>query len=123
MNFALILFLLTVATGLVWALDRFVLARRRAADAPVPAWIEYPIPTPPPWWIDTHVAPAAVFTSAFRSGQSAMASLPSFIFSVSRFGEATEPQSRWSRPMTIGAFTCPVRTSSLNARPAFSRSP
>ncbi len=43
MNFALILFLLTVATGLVWALDRFVLARRRAADAPVPAWIEYPV--------------------------------------------------------------------------------
>ena len=43
MNFALILFLLTVATGLVWAVDRFVLARRRAPDAPVPAWIEYPV--------------------------------------------------------------------------------
>ena len=28
--------------------------------------------------------------------------------SVSRFGEATEPQSRWSRPITIGAFTRPV---------------
>ena len=43
MNFALILFLLTVATGFVWALDRFVLSRRRAADATVPAWIEYPV--------------------------------------------------------------------------------
>ena len=43
MNFALILFLLTVATGLVWALDRFVLAKRRAPDAPAPAWIEYPV--------------------------------------------------------------------------------
>ena len=43
MNFALILFLLTVATGFVWALDRFVLSRRRAPDAPVPAWIEYPV--------------------------------------------------------------------------------
>ena len=43
MNFALILFLLTLATGLVWALDRFVLARRRAPDAAVPAWIEYPV--------------------------------------------------------------------------------
>src|SRR6187200_2436303 len=43
MNFALILFLLTVATGAVWLLDRLVLARRRAPDAPVPAWIEYPV--------------------------------------------------------------------------------
>ena len=31
----------------------------------------------------------------------------SFIPSVSRFGEATEPASRWSRPMTIGAFIFP----------------
>jgi len=43
MNFALILFLLTVATGAVWLVDRLVLARRRAPDAPVPAWIEYPV--------------------------------------------------------------------------------
>lgn len=43
MNFALILFLLTLATGVVWALDRFVLARRRAPDVPAPAWIEYPV--------------------------------------------------------------------------------
>jgi signal peptidase I len=42
MNFALILFLLTLGTGLVWALDRFVLARRRAPDEPASAWIEYP---------------------------------------------------------------------------------
>src|ERR1039458_1072325 len=29
------------------------------------------MPTPPPLWIETHDAPAAVFTSAFSSGQSA----------------------------------------------------
>ena len=43
--------------------------------------------------------------------------------SVSRLGEATEPASRWSRPITIGALTAPVRTSSLKARPIFARSP
>jgi signal peptidase I len=42
-NFALILFLLLVATGAVTALDRFVLRKRRSPDAPVPAWIEYPV--------------------------------------------------------------------------------
>ena len=42
MNFALILFLLTVATGVVWLLDRLVFARRRAAGDPEPWWIEYP---------------------------------------------------------------------------------
>ncbi len=65
------------------------------------------MPTPPPWWNETHDAPFTAFTSAFRIGQSATASVPSFIASVSRFGEATEPQSRWSRPITIGAFTSP----------------
>jgi len=71
----------------------------------------------------TQDAPLAVLTSALRSGQSAIASEPSFIASVSRKGDATEPQSRWSRPMTIGAFTLPLRTSSLKARPALARSP
>jgi signal peptidase I len=42
MNFALILFLLTVVTGAVWLLDRLVLARRRGPDEPEPAWLEYP---------------------------------------------------------------------------------
>ena len=42
------------------------------------------MPTPPPWWMDTHDAPEAVLTSAFRIGQSAMASEPSAIASVSR---------------------------------------
>ena len=51
------------------------------------------MPTPPPWWIDTHVAPLAVFSNAFSSGQSATASEPSCIASVSRFGLATEPES------------------------------
>ena len=38
--------------------------------------------------------PAAVLTSAFRIAQSATASLPSFIASVSRLGDATDPASR-----------------------------
>jgi len=42
MNFALILFLLTVATGVVWFADRVHLAKRRPAGAPEPWWIEYP---------------------------------------------------------------------------------
>ena len=45
------------------------------------------------------------------------------IASVSRYGEATDPQSRWSRPMTIGAATSPEATSSLKRSPARSRSP
>src|SRR5215218_1940318 len=55
-----------------------------------PAWIERPMPTPPPWWIDTHVAPEAVFSRAFSSGQSAIASEPSAIASVSRYVVATD---------------------------------
>jgi signal peptidase I len=43
MNFALFLFLLLVLTGVVSALDRFWLRKRRAADARVPWWIEYPV--------------------------------------------------------------------------------
>src|SRR5258706_3972098 len=42
MNFALILFLLTVATGAIALADRLFFARRRPADAPEPWWIEYP---------------------------------------------------------------------------------
>ena len=71
----------------------------------------------------TQVAPAAVLTSAFRMGQSAIASEPSRIASVSRYGDATEPASRWSRPITTGAETRPERTSSLIASPARARSP
>ena len=52
------------------------------------------MPTPPPWWNDTQVAPLAVFSSAFSIGQSATASEPSVIASVSRLGVATEPESR-----------------------------
>ncbi len=43
MNFALILFLLTIGTGAVWALDRFVLSKSRGDGEPAPAWIEYPV--------------------------------------------------------------------------------
>ena len=81
------------------------------------------MPTPPPWWNDTHVAPDAVFTIAFSSGQSAIASEPSAIDSVSRYGDATEPLSRWSRPITTGADSAPDATISLNRTPALSRSP
>ena len=41
MNFALILFLLLVATGALWALDRFVARKRRPPGAPAPWWVEY----------------------------------------------------------------------------------
>src|ERR1039458_3471134 len=60
------------------------------------------MPTPPPLWMLTQLAPAAVFTRALSSGQSAMASEPSRMPSVSRNGEATEPVSRWSRPIGDG---------------------
>ena len=42
----------------------------------------------------TRSAPFAHASKAFSTGQSAIASLPSFIFSVSRNGLATEPASR-----------------------------
>ncbi|MNN17802.1 hypothetical protein D3C81_1309960 [compost metagenome] len=80
------------------------------------------MPTPPPWCRLTQVAPPAVLSSAFSSGQSDTASEPSRIASVSRLGEATEPQSRWSRPITTGAFSSPDLTISLKARPARWRS-
>ena len=73
--------------------------------------------------MDTQVAPEEVAVRAFSKGQSAMASEPSSMPSVSRYGEATEPESRWSRPITMGAFTLPSRTSSLNSSPACWRSP
>lgn len=42
MNFALVMFLLLVATGAVWLLDHFVLKRDRGPDRPEPWWVEYP---------------------------------------------------------------------------------
>ncbi len=42
------------------------------------------MPTPPPWWIDTQAAPDATLTIALSSGQSAIASDPSAMPSVSR---------------------------------------
>jgi len=42
MNFALILFLATLATGAVALADRLVFARRRAPGDPEPWWVEYP---------------------------------------------------------------------------------
>jgi hypothetical protein len=65
------------------------------------------------------LAPAAVFTSALSSGQSAMASEPSRMPSVSRKGEATEPVSRWSRPITMGAFNSPVAHQAVDGQAEF----
>ena len=42
MNFALVLFLLLLATGAVWLLDHYWLRKLRAADRPEPWWVEYP---------------------------------------------------------------------------------
>jgi len=42
-SFALFLLTLLVVTGLVWLLDRFVLGKRRGADAKQPWWIEYSV--------------------------------------------------------------------------------
>ncbi|HMM54336.1 MAG TPA: signal peptidase I [Candidatus Desulfobacillus sp.] len=41
MNFALILFLLTLATGAVWLLDLLVMKKRRQPGAKEPWWVEY----------------------------------------------------------------------------------
>jgi signal peptidase I len=41
MNFALILFILVVITGLIWAFNHFWARKKRAADAPDPWWVEY----------------------------------------------------------------------------------
>jgi signal peptidase I len=41
MNFALILFLLLVATGVLWFFDRFHARKRRQPGAPSPWWVEY----------------------------------------------------------------------------------
>ena len=41
MNFALILFLLTAVTGVIWAVDRALFRGRRAPEAKEPWWVEY----------------------------------------------------------------------------------
>lgn len=41
MNFALILFILVVITGIIWAFDHFHARKKRAPDAPDPWWVEY----------------------------------------------------------------------------------
>lgn len=40
-NFALILFVLSLTTGIAWAADVFWLAKRRPAGANDPWWVEY----------------------------------------------------------------------------------
>src|SRR5206468_8011095 len=58
-----------------------------SATLTCPAWSEFPMPTPPPWWNETHAAPDAVLSSALRIAQSAIASEPSFMASVPRNGD------------------------------------
>lgn len=41
MNFALILFILLVVSGVLWAADRYHFRKRRAPDAKEPLWVEY----------------------------------------------------------------------------------
>src|SRR6476646_2719032 len=41
MNFALILFVLTAVTGVVWLADRLFFASKRSAAAHEPVWVEY----------------------------------------------------------------------------------
>ena len=41
MNFALILLLLCLATGVLWAVDKWVFRKRRVPGAPEPVWVEY----------------------------------------------------------------------------------
>lgn len=41
MNFALILFVLCVITGLLWVADKAVFAKKRPAGSPHPWWVEY----------------------------------------------------------------------------------
>jgi signal peptidase I len=41
MNFALILFLLTVATGVLWLADRYVFRKKRQPGSKDPWWVEY----------------------------------------------------------------------------------
>lgn len=41
MDFALILFVLSIVTGVLWSADRFVFRRKRSADAPEPVWVEW----------------------------------------------------------------------------------
>ena len=40
-DFALILFILTLVTGILWCMDRFYARPRRAPDAPSPWWVEW----------------------------------------------------------------------------------
>lgn len=40
-DFALILFVLTLVTGFLWCLDRFYARPRRAPDEPSPGWVEW----------------------------------------------------------------------------------
>jgi len=42
MNFALILFVLTIVTGVIALADKLAFAKRRAAGEPEPWWVEYP---------------------------------------------------------------------------------
>ena len=81
------------------------------------------MPTPPPWWNETQVAPPTALISALRSGQSAMASLPSFIASVSRLRRRDRAGIEMIAADDDRRLRLARRTISLNFSPAFARSP
>ena len=70
----------------------------------------------------THDAPFTAFSARLIIGQSETASLPSIISSVSWYGAAADPLSKWSLQITTGALTVPFLTSSLMTMPIFAQS-
>ena len=82
------------------------------------------MPTPPPWWKLTQLAPAAVLSRALRMrpvGDRVGAVAHALGLAVR--ARPPSPQSRWSRPITMGALTSPRATSSLKTAPILARSP
>ena len=41
MDFALIMFVLLLITGVIWLIDHYVLASKRGSDVAEPWWVEY----------------------------------------------------------------------------------
>lgn len=61
---------------------------------PNPPLITSPQPTPPPLWMETHVAPLKLSPITFCIAISAVKREPSWIFEVSLYGESV-PETSW----------------------------
>ncbi len=83
---------------------------------PNPPLITSPHPTPPPLWIETHVAPLNASPITLWIAISAVNIEPSEIFEVSLKGESVPLTSWWSRPRTTGAEILPSWIALLNSR-------